>query len=54
MYAYVGIAFVGGLCGAYFGSLKLNQNFLKYSFGQNWLYKSAQIYENEMIKDFSD
>ena len=30
MYAYVGIAFVGGLCGAYFGSLKLNQNFLKY------------------------
>jgi len=31
MYAYVGIAFVGGLCGAYFGSLKLNQNFLKYS-----------------------
>src|SRR5687767_843473 len=30
MYAYVGIAFVGGLCGAYFGSLKLNPNFLKY------------------------
>lgn len=30
MYAYVGVAFVGGLCGAYFGSLKLNQNFLKY------------------------
>jgi uncharacterized membrane protein YfcA len=30
MYAYVGIAFVGGICGAYFGSLKLNQNFLKY------------------------
>jgi len=30
MYAYVGIAFVGGLCGAYFGSLKLNQSFLKY------------------------
>lgn len=30
MFAYVGIAFVGGLCGAYFGSLKLNQNFLKY------------------------
>jgi uncharacterized membrane protein YfcA len=23
-------AFVGGLCGAYFGSLKLNQNILKY------------------------
>jgi len=30
MYAYVAVAFVGGLCGAYFGSLKLNQNFLKY------------------------
>ena len=30
MYAYVVIAFVGGICGAYFGSLKLNQNFLKY------------------------
>ena len=30
MYAYVGVAFVGGICGAYFGSLKLNQGFLKY------------------------
>lgn len=30
MYTYVAVAFVGGLCGAYFGSLKLNQNFLKY------------------------
>lgn len=30
MYAYVAIAFVGGLCGAYFGSLKFNQNVLKY------------------------
>jgi uncharacterized membrane protein YfcA len=30
MYAYVAVAFVGGICGAYFGSLKLNQNFLKY------------------------
>lgn len=30
MYAYVAVAFVGGLCGAYFGSLKINQNFLKY------------------------
>ena len=30
MYAYVAIAFVGGICGAYFGSLKLNQIFLKY------------------------
>ncbi|MCW3118581.1 MAG: sulfite exporter TauE/SafE family protein [Chitinophagaceae bacterium] len=31
MYAYVGIAFTGGLCGAYFGSLKFNQNVLKYA-----------------------
>ena len=30
MYAYVAIAFAGGVCGAYFGSLKLKQNFLKY------------------------
>lgn len=30
MYAYVGVAFVGGVCGAYFGSLKFNQNILKY------------------------
>lgn len=30
MYAYVAVAFIGGLCGAYFGSLKLKQNFLKY------------------------
>lgn len=30
MFAYVAVAFVGGLCGAYFGSLKLKQNFLKY------------------------
>jgi len=30
MYAYVAVAFAGGICGAYFGSLKLNQNFLKY------------------------
>ena len=30
MYTYVVIAFVGGICGAYFGSLKLNQIFLKY------------------------
>ncbi len=29
MYAYVGVAFVGGLCGAYFGSLKFNQAILK-------------------------
>ena len=30
MYAYVAVAFVGGICGAYFGSLKFNQNILKY------------------------
>jgi uncharacterized membrane protein YfcA len=29
MYAYVAVAFVGGFCGAYFGSLKFNQNILK-------------------------
>jgi len=30
MYAYVAVAFVGGLCGAYFGSLKFRQDILKY------------------------
>ena len=30
MYAYVAVAFVGGLCGAYFGSLKFRQNILQY------------------------
>ena len=30
MYAYVGIAFVGGICGAYYGSLRFRQNILKY------------------------
>jgi uncharacterized membrane protein YfcA len=30
MYTYVGIAFIGGLIGAYFGALKFNQNVLKY------------------------
>jgi len=30
MFAYVAIAFVGGICGAYFGSMKFNQNILKY------------------------
>jgi len=30
MFAYVIIAFIGGICGAYFGSLKFNQNILKY------------------------
>jgi len=30
MFAYVGVAFVGGICGAYFGSLRFNQNILKY------------------------
>lgn len=30
MYWYVAIAFVGGLCGAYFGALKFRQTILKY------------------------
>ncbi len=30
MYTYVGVAFIGGLCGAYLGALKFNQNILKY------------------------
>ena len=30
MFAYVAIAFIGGLCGAYFGSLKFKQNILQY------------------------
>jgi uncharacterized membrane protein YfcA len=29
MYVYVAVAFAGGICGAYFGSLKFNQNILK-------------------------
>ena len=31
MYSYVAIAFAGGICGAYFGSLRFNQSVLKYS-----------------------
>lgn len=30
MYGYVVVAFVGGLCGAYFGSIRFRQNVLKY------------------------
>ena len=30
MYGYVAVAFVGGICGAYFGSLKFTSNILKY------------------------
>lgn len=30
MYAYVAVAFAGGICGAYFGALKLKHGFLKY------------------------
>jgi len=30
MYAYVAIAFAGGICGAYFGSIRFNQSILKY------------------------
>lgn len=30
MYAYVAVAFAGGICGAYYGSLKFKQDILKY------------------------
>ena len=30
MYTYVAVAFIGGICGAYFGSLKFKSNILKY------------------------
>ncbi|MDP4261350.1 MAG: sulfite exporter TauE/SafE family protein [Bacteroidota bacterium] len=30
MYAYVSIAFAGGICGAYFGSMRFNQSVLRY------------------------
>ena len=30
MYAYVGVAFAGGICGAYYGSLRFRSNILKY------------------------
>jgi uncharacterized membrane protein YfcA len=30
MYAYVAIAFIGGICGAYFGSMRFKQSILKY------------------------
>ncbi len=30
MYAYVGVAFAGGICGAYFGSMRFNQSILRY------------------------
>src|SRR5262245_35282049 len=30
MYAYVAVAFAGGICGAYFGSIKFRQNILQY------------------------
>lgn len=31
MFLYIIVAFAGGLCGAYMGSIKLNQNVLKYT-----------------------
>jgi uncharacterized membrane protein YfcA len=31
MYTYVAVAFVGGLCGAYLGSIRFSQNVLKYA-----------------------
>jgi len=30
MYAYVAVAFIGGICGSYFGSLKFKSNILQY------------------------
>ena len=30
MYIYVAVAFAGGICGAYFGSLKFKSNILQY------------------------
>jgi uncharacterized membrane protein YfcA len=33
MYAYVAVAFAGGLCGAWLGALRFNQNVLKYVLG---------------------
>ena len=30
MFAYVGVAFAGGICGAYFGSMRFNQSILRY------------------------
>ena len=30
MYAYAGVAFTGGICGAYFGAARFNQRILKY------------------------
>ena len=30
MYAYVGVAFTEGLCGAYFGSIRFKSSVLKY------------------------
>jgi uncharacterized membrane protein YfcA len=30
MYGYVAVAFTGGICGAYFGSLRFKSNILKY------------------------
>lgn len=31
MFLYIAVAFAGGLCGAYMGSIRLNQNILKYT-----------------------
>lgn len=31
MYMYVAIAFIGGICGAYFGALRFKQTLLKYT-----------------------
>jgi len=43
MTAFVGIAFLGGIFGAYFGALKFNQNILKQVLGSVLLFAAAKL-----------
>ncbi|KOS05129.1 hypothetical protein AM493_03050 [Flavobacterium akiainvivens] len=43
MVMYVAVAFAGGLLGAYFGSMKFNQNFLKYTLATVLLIASYKL-----------
>lgn len=43
MVAYVAIAFVGGLAGSWFGSLKFNQNVLKYILAVVLMFASSKL-----------
>lgn len=43
MYAYAGIAFAGGICGSYLGSLKFNQSILKYALACGLIIASAKL-----------